>query len=60
MGRKTKHTDSDDDTFTSSGDEQESDGSECSETDYDTESDTEDKMDPWANRESSPKEFNRI
>ena len=34
--------------MTSSGDGKESDRSECSETDYGTESDTEDEIDPWA------------
>ena len=48
MGRKRKHAESDDETLASSGDEEESDRSECSGTGYDTESDTEYEIDPWA------------
>ena len=45
---KRKHTESDDDQLSSSGDDHTSDGSEHSETDYDTDSsETEDETDPW-------------
>ena len=46
MRRKRKHTELDNDTSPSSGDEKESDRSECSETGNDTESDNVYEIDP--------------